>query len=335
MTNGQPRTDSLASGLLHGLRDPALIEQDVRDQLASSLSHIRSVLGPHSPVSDDALGKVIAQIRGYRQPPGVMARYFDLIQAVQSQNIEMAERLCVEMHDLGREPAVFSVVRYDPVSLGDDFERLPRLVFAETQGRHITTPSDEAFVRANGDVLAALDIIAQTDPRVRSEIDALCSRVILAGGKREDGSATFGGVTSLLAWGCMFLNIDAQRDLNSIVMAMTHEITHATLLGLSAVEPLVNNPPHQNYTSPLRPDARPMDGLYHATIVCARMSNFSALWSHEPGITAADREQRESNALRTRAKFYDAKHTVDESGDLSKTGRDIIDECDAVISQIG
>lgn len=328
---GQDRSGSLFAGL----RDPVLIEQDVRDQLADSLAHIRSVLGPHSSASDAALGAAIRQIRFQRQPPGVMARYFDLISAVQGRNIETAERLCTEMRDLGRDPAALRVLRYDEATLGSDFERLPRLVFAETQGRHISTPSDEEFARARADVLAALDIIAETDPRVRAEIDALCSCIILAGGKSYDGTVSFGGVTSLLAWGCMFLNVDAQHDLNAIVLGITHEITHAVLLGLSAVEPLVNNPPYENYASPLRPDARPMDGLFHATIVCARLANFNALWSQGPGIHEGDREQRKRASTRSRARFYAGKQTVDESGQLSDTARSIIDECEAVMSQLG
>ena len=329
------RESAPSGGLFAGLPDPQMIEKDVRDQLADSVSHIRSVLGPHSPVSDAALGEAVEQIRAHRQPPGVMARYFDLIAAVQGQDIAQAERLCQEMRDLGRERAAFRVQRYDADTLGDDFERLPRLVFSETQGRHITTPSDADYARAKHDVLTALDIIADTDPRVRAEIDALCSHIVLAGGRKEDGTISFGGVTSLLTWGCMLLNVDAQHDLNTITLGITHEITHATLLGLSAVEPLVNNPPEENYASPLRPDARPMDGLYHATIVCARLAHFNAVWSADTRADPADRDQRQKAAARSRARFYDGKQTVDEKGQLSQTARDIIDECEAMMAKIG
>ncbi len=324
----------MVNGLFADLADPVQIEWGVRLQLAASLDHIRSVLGPHSATADTALGKAVAQVRAQRQPCGVMARYFDLISAVQKQDIPEAERLSEAIRDLGQAPPEFATSRYDEDTLGEDFERLPRLVFAETQGRIITSPAIDSFRAAQGHVAEALDVLAVVDPRIAREFHALCSQIVLASGRKGDGRPSFGGVTSLLAWGTIFLNIDVHADLEAMVLGIAHETTHATLLGLSAVEPLVNNPPGEDYASPLRPDARPMDGLYHATIVCGRLAYLNSLWSKSDAATQADRDRRRSTAAESRKRFLDGKRTVDEAGQLSPLAREIIDECDAAISEI-
>jgi HEXXH motif-containing protein len=46
------------------------------------------------------------------------------------------------------------------------------------------------------------------------------------------------------------------------------------LFGFTAGAPLVTNPPQERHASPLREDARPMDGLVHAAYVLARITLF-------------------------------------------------------------
>ncbi len=53
--------------------------------------------------------------------------------------------------------------------------------------------------------------------------------------------------------------------------ALLHETAHQLLFGLSLDQPVVENDVEERYASPLRPDPRPMDGIFHATFVCARM----------------------------------------------------------------
>lgn len=52
---------------------------------------------------------------------------------------------------------------------------------------------------------------------------------------------------------------------------LAHEGSHSFLFGLTMEEPLVRNPDDELFPSPLRQDRRPMDGIYHATYVSARM----------------------------------------------------------------
>ena len=52
---------------------------------------------------------------------------------------------------------------------------------------------------------------------------------------------------------------------------IAHEATHNLLFGLCADGPLADNDDGERHASPLRPDARPIDGVLHATCVSARV----------------------------------------------------------------
>jgi HEXXH motif-containing protein len=52
---------------------------------------------------------------------------------------------------------------------------------------------------------------------------------------------------------------------------LTHEAAHSLLLGYTLGAPLVESDPAERFSSPLREDLRPMDGIVHATYVLARM----------------------------------------------------------------
>ena len=53
--------------------------------------------------------------------------------------------------------------------------------------------------------------------------------------------------------------------------ALAHESGHNLLFGFCASESLVENADEELFASPLRADPRPMDGVFHATYVVARM----------------------------------------------------------------
>lgn len=50
-----------------------------------------------------------------------------------------------------------------------------------------------------------------------------------------------------------------------------HETSHLHLHTLFAIDRIVLNNPNERYTAPIRPDPRPMYGIFHATFVLSRM----------------------------------------------------------------
>ena len=74
-----------------------------------------------------------------------------------------------------------------------------------------------------------------------------------------------------MLWGTVILNTERHPTALDVTEGLIHETAHHVLFGLSRDEPLVENAVAESYESPLRRDSRPMDGVYHATFVCARI----------------------------------------------------------------
>src|SRR5262249_49195591 len=65
--------------------------------------------------------------------------------------------------------------------------------------------------------------------------------------------------------------VDRHRTLLDLLEGLVHEGAHQLLFALSHHEGLVENAIDERFESPLRRDPRPMDGVFHATFVCARL----------------------------------------------------------------
>jgi HEXXH motif-containing protein len=135
----------------------------------------------------------------------------------------------------------------------------------------------------------------------------------------------FGGVTSLQVWGASFINVEFYNTRWSMVQFLVHEITHSLLFGLGCDQSLVQNSLDESYKSPLRADPRPMDGLVHATLVCARLAAFNRAWLDSGLVEECDRDQTEEAIVRNSRFFQDGVVVINQHGKLSEQGRHLID----------
>lgn len=117
---------------------------------------------------------------------------------------------------------------------------------------------------------AALALIEAADAALASEIRELVIEVVGASRSAHAGRG-FGGASSFMLWGSVLLNTEYYDAKLDMMAALLHETAHQLLFGLSLDQPVVENDVEERYASPLRPDPRPMDGIFHATFVCARM----------------------------------------------------------------
>jgi HEXXH motif-containing protein len=107
-------------------------------------------------------------------------------------------------------------------------------------------------------------------PDVSSEIRSLLAEVVFARGG-DSGNLIFHGISSFYLWGTVLLNAEGHKTALEIAQTLAHETSHMHLFAAALDCPLVRNPENERYHSPLRVDPRPMDGIYHATYVTARM----------------------------------------------------------------
>jgi HEXXH motif-containing protein len=311
-------------GISDGFGEPAAVEAAVRSQLADSLAHVAARLGSHLTIERGRLEAALTHIRERRQDPGVFARYFDLVLAVTEGDFARADRLTTEIVELSEQAVSFSIQPYDRLVLGVDFERFPRLLFSEFSNENpMATPAKAHFADCRSKLLEAIKIIRDVDPKIHDEVLGLLVRIYVAAASAN--ARRFGGVTSLMIWGATFINADAHRTTADMVHFLVHEITHALLFGVSCGDPLVLNSPAESYPAPLRTDRRPMDGIYHATLVCARLAEFDRAWLDSDRMTRAANESVKRSADDFVERFRRGVSVIDEHGKLSERARILLD----------
>ena len=165
----------------------------------------------------------------------------------------------------------------------------------------------------------AIAVISRVDPGIHDEIEAFLACIYLAIANKDPLAKRFGGVTSLQVWGASFVNVEFYKTRWDAVQFLVHEITHSLLLGLSCDQPLVRNSPDESYKSPLRADPRPMDGTFHATLVCARLAAFNRAWLDCGLVEEDDRDRTEAAIEKNSRSFRDGLVVVNQHGKLSET----------------
>jgi HEXXH motif-containing protein len=143
---------------------------------------------------------------------------------------------------------------------------------------------------------------------------------VLAAGPREKGAAVFDGASAFTLWGMVVLNAASHVTTLDAVQALAHESAHMLLFGLAADGPLVENDGGERFGSPLRQDPRPIDGIYHATFVTARMYQAVARLLGAGALSTAERLEAEA-ALETHAKHFDrGAETLERHARLTRVG---------------
>lgn len=162
-------------------------------------------------------------------------------------------------------------------------------------------------------------LLQQGVPELAAEVAGLVRDVVgLAGGPEDTGE--FHGGSHFQLWGALFLN--AQLHATRIAMAevIAHESAHSLLFGFCTREPLVRNDDIELYPSPLRADPRPMDGIYHATFVSARMHWTMARLLASCLLTAQEEQEARDAMLEDARNFQAGYRVVEEHGRLTDHG---------------
>jgi HEXXH motif-containing protein len=171
-----------------------------------------------------------------------------------------------------RDTPTLDVAPITAGALGKEAARFVRLLNARERGAIFGPPNAAqwaAFVAGVADTFSLLEL---TDAALAAEIRALI--VLVIGSAPLTPALSFGGVTSLTLWGAVTLNSEIHPTPLEIADRLVHEGAHTLLFGYATDERLVRNPDSERFASPLRPDPRPMDGVFHATFVCALLHLF-------------------------------------------------------------
>jgi hypothetical protein len=306
---------------------PQALDVGMRSALAESLAYIHSAAARQVDLADLDVARGLSEIRAHRVVPGVFGRYYDLVFAVQSQRYDLAGTLFREILDLASERPIFSVLPLNADALGDDEQRYVRLLSLERDSSvALTAPDPNEWPGFEERVVVSLNLIENADAALASELRAVITQVVGAIPNPQNCDRGFGGASSFMLWGAVLLNVRLYNTRLDMLAVLVHEAAHQLLFCYSSREPLTENSVEERYKSPLRPDARPMDGIFHATFVCARMHYaYDRVMQRSQNILSRAELDLMVQRLHTyRMKFFDGFETVQRFGRMTATGYHIL-----------
>jgi len=310
----------------------AALRAEVDRRLWSSLHYIFGEVDGLDP--GNSFDAWIARVeRAERADPLIHLLFHALVAALEEGDQNSANRIAARM--LAQEPAapglaIRSAEADDdsarPVALFDRFADLEK-----AEQLDLTIPDPEAIAAALPHIEAGLRLIKANDPSLDGELHALLSELLLVGQKPGHGF-TAAAVSCFQAWGSLMVNPSQMRDALDVVEMIAHEVTHLTLFGLAIDEPLLTNDPEELHYSPIREAPRTMDGVYHATIVAARIWRALQAQANAPGASDELKELSLERATKAAELFHDGVAVIEGAAQLMPIGRQVLDDCKAHVA---
>ncbi|MFE1316083.1 aKG-HExxH-type peptide beta-hydroxylase [Kitasatospora phosalacinea] len=190
----------------------------------------------------------------------------------------------------------------------------------------MTGPDAASMAQALAWAEECLPILAEVDPPLFGEFETFVSRLRLFAGTGVRG------VTSVRTFGLISLRVPDREEAAQgplyFLDHVTHETSHLSLHSLMNVDPLIENAWEKRFAAPIRPDARPLYGIYHATFVLSRITRVFARAAASLGGAEAVRLRDVQHD-----RFWKGYRTVSEHAELTPAGRQVLASCRATVEE--
>jgi hypothetical protein len=311
-----------------------LLDKEMRVRLADSLVHIVERSRGVVPLDESVLLRLVAKLRHQRFPPLIFALYYDIVDAIHQDRLVDAESILVE---LGRQNPIADKLRIaalDSTVMGcSTVERYCRMMDTDANSRYrYSAPPVEIVCNFGEQCKEATALMARAAPELHGEFSNLVSEIVLATGESNEGTG-FAGASSFLLWGALFINPEGDQPLISLIETFAHESAHSLLFGLMLKDSFVLNADRERFKSPLRKDPRPMDGIFHATFVIARMHYAMQRLIKSGLLNGEDIEVAKVSLEGHQKSFADGLATINRHGRLTNHGAAIMSSAAAYMAR--
>jgi len=131
--------------------------------------------------------------------------------------------------------------------------------------------SDAKIDRFKSTLAQAKECLQEYCPAALAEFDQIVSLIFLAEPENVPNGFSFDGASTFFCPEAILINADADRNVAEITEVVLHEASHLLLFALVGSDGLCANDPSEAYTSPLRDEPRPIEGIFHAAFVTSRV----------------------------------------------------------------
>ena len=308
----------------------AALDRRMRERLADTLDYVFQQVGEPLGVEPQAAGQLTARIRATQQSPILFGAYYEAVLALESDDFEAAREYAATM--LVQEDARGTHVGAIDGRSADDAARYRRLLIThpEMAGR----PDAALLADTEARIDAAFALLDRGFPEMAAEIRELLREIVIAAGPEDPNALTFDGASSYMLWGAILLNARGQKNVIDTAQALAHESGHNLLFGFCTDGSLVENTDEELFSSPLRKDPRPMDGVVHATYVVARMHQTLSRLLDAGVVDASEMDAALADLATHRRNFESGDQVVREGGRLTPLGNEVIETARAYMATV-
>ncbi|MEO6269956.1 MAG: HEXXH motif-containing putative peptide modification protein [Lautropia sp.] len=301
------------------------VDRRMYTDLAASLRHVTGACGGRLPYDREAMTDVIASLEGgTRCTPETFASYYDLVSVLIDGDDAAAVRifndLTSKQHGLAADRVLAPLQPLDACARS---ARYHRMMVGDSDSLGMQPVAAEIAAGFSDRFDRGMALMRSAVPDLAGEVDAIVHVVVPVASDRSKNMQIDGG-SHFQLWGALFLNADFHPDDVAMLEVIAHESAHSLLFGLCHDEMLVENDDDEHYASPLRTDLRPMDGIYHATFVSARM-HWAMSRLLESGAADAHRAAIATAREADRRNFEAGESVVARHGQLTRLGREVMD----------
>lgn len=297
----------------------------MRRRLADSLRYIIEQAGEHLRIAPAAAAAFFARIDNGPVSPLVYGAYCDLVLAIDADALDEAQQLLAEIIAAPNCAGTRVIDLKDPAS-DREANRYLRLVDTDVDVPFSMAPPRPALAaRGRRLIDQAFRLLERGNRPLADEVRGIVGEIVLASDAEDPDAIEFEGVSSFMLWGAVVLNVDGYKSTLDMVQALAHESGHNLLFGLCAHGPLHENGDIERYSSPLRSDPRPMDGIVHATYVTARMHQAVQRLADAGVLDEAQIVEARDASLANAKRFAMGMETIDRHARLTPLGRAVMD----------
>lgn len=290
-------------------------------ELGASLRHVTEQAAGPLGVDPAAIEPLLRQLEaGVSFPAVTFADYYDWVVAIDAEKEAEARRLYASLTAAQPIAPELRVDALGDPALGETSARYQAMMNEDDSIElGFTAPSSEVVTAFRERLARGWDLLDKAVPELSGEIRHIIREVVIAGSDPSK-KYQFDGGSHYRLWGALFLNGQYHPDDIAVCEVLAHESAHSLLFGFTVQEALQNNDDDELYASPLRVDPRPMDGIYHATFVSARMHWAMSRLAESGLLTAEQREKAIAAAASDLTNFDAGYGVVAEHGILTSTG---------------
>jgi hypothetical protein len=308
--------------------------REIDRRLIASLRYVFDTVGESLGCDADRVAHWLDGLAAADRPdPLVHALFHSLVAEYEGGDFDAARRLADRLLTVGAGHPGLEVHPVEP----DESSRRPVGLFSrfadleEANSLDFVVPTEATVARVTPFIAEALGLISRNDPGLDGEFRALVSDILLVA-QAPGHKFTTWAVSCFQNWGGLLVNAAVQEDALDLVEMFAHEATHLLLFATALDEPLVTNPPDELHHSPIRGAPRSMDGVFHATIVSARVIRAMLQQASAAGQDSELAHLAHAHAAPHLRLFDEGVEIVEAAARLTPLGRRVLDDGKAFVA---